>query len=742
MSNLVIVESPSKAKTIQKYLGKDYEVMASVGHVRDLPKSRIGIDIENGFKPNYIVMSDKKELLKELKAAAKKSDYVYLATDPDREGEAIAWHLATLLDLDMNDENRVAFNEITKSGVAAGMKSPHKINHDLVDAQQARRVLDRIVGYKLSPFLWKKVKSGLSAGRVQSVALKLIVDREKEIEAFKPEEFWSIDAKFLYQRKSFEAKLYGESGSKKLKIENREQASAIVKALENAEFTVTKVKKGKRQKSPAPPFITSTLQQEASRKLGFTGQRTMRIAQQLYEGVDIPGMGTIGLITYMRTDSLRISEEARAAANQYIKETYSEKYLPEKPRYFKSKSSAQDAHEAIRPTMASLSPKDVSGALTADQLKLYRLIWSRFIASLMANCIQDTTAIDIEGNGYLFKASGYTVRFDGFTALYEEGRDDGAADKENVLPPMKEGESVKLKTLDPTQHFTQPPARYNEATLTKALDENGIGRPSTYAPIISNILQRNYVERENKQLVPTKLGTIVSDLMTEYFKSIVDVKFTAGMENNLDEIGAGKRDWVKTMDDFYEGFQKTLEKAEKSLDGVRVKVPDEVTDVICEKCGRNMVIKSSRFGKFLACPGYPECKNTKPVPEDEVKEPCPKCGGKLIRRASKKTGKKFYGCSNYPACDFAAPGIPTGEICPECGGYIISGYKGRKFCMNSECPTRKKTEKTAKAAKTKTTAAKTAKTAKSTTAEKSSKATKTTKASKSTKKTLKKDEEA
>lgn len=698
MSNLVIVESPSKAKTIQKYLGKDYEVMASVGHVRDLPKSRIGIDIENGFKPNYIVMSDKKELLKELKNAAKKSDYVYLATDPDREGEAIAWHLATLLELDMNSENRVAFNEITKSGVAAGMKNPHKINNDLVDAQQARRVLDRIVGYKLSPFLWKKVKSGLSAGRVQSVALKLIVDREKEIEAFNPEEFWSIDAKFLYQRKSFEAKLYGESGAKKLKIENSEQASSIVKALENAEFTVTKVKKGKRQKSPAPPFITSTLQQEASRKLGFTGQRTMRIAQQLYEGVDIPGMGTIGLITYMRTDSLRISEEARTAANQYIKETYSEKYLPEKPRYFKSKSGAQDAHEAIRPTVAGLSPKDVAGALTADQLKLYRLIWSRFIASLMANCIQDTTAIDIEGNGYLFKASGYTVRFDGFTALYEEGRDDGSSDKENILPPMKEGEAVKLKSLDPTQHFTQPPARYNEATLTKALDENGIGRPSTYAPIISNILQRNYVERESKQLVPTKLGTIVSDLMTEYFKSIVDVKFTAGMESNLDEIGAGKRNWVKTLDDFYEGFQKTLQKAEKSLDGVRVKVPDEVTDIVCEKCGRNMVVKSSRFGKFLACPGYPECKNTKPVPEDEVKEPCPKCGGKLIRRSSKKTGKKFYGCSNYPDCDFAAPGIPTGETCPECGGYIISGYKGRKFCMNSECPTRKKATKQSKAA--------------------------------------------
>lgn len=702
MSKLVILESPGKVKTVQKYLGKDYVVMASMGHVRDLPKSKIGIDIEHGFKPDYKVMSDKKQLIAELKKAANDSDYVYIATDPDREGEAIAWHLATLLDLKNEKNNRVSFNEITKSGVEAGMKNPHEIDENLVNAQQARRVLDRLVGYKLSPFLWKKVKSGLSAGRVQSVALKLIVDREKEINKFVPEEFWTIDAKFLHSRRSFEAKLYGKVGEKKLAVTNEEQANKIMSELEGAQFSVVGVKKGKRNKQPAPPFITSTLQQEAARKLGFTGQRTMRVAQQLYEGVDIPSMGTIGLITYMRTDSLRISEEARAAAKSYIKSRWGDSYLPPKERYFKSKSGAQDAHEAIRPSTVDLSPDKVADALTSDQLKLYRLIWSRFIASLMAVCVQDTTALDIEGNGYLFKASGYSVRFDGFTVLYEEGRDDDGAEKESNLPQIEKGEMLKIKSLDPNRHFTQPPARFTEATLTKALEENGIGRPSTYAPIVTNILQRNYIERVKKQLVPTNLGTTVSDLMSEYFKSIVDVKFTAQMETNLDEIGAGERNWVDTIGDFYGGFSETLKKAEDSLSGVRVKVPEEETDIVCEKCGRKMVVKSGRFGKFLACPGYPECKNTKPMPEDEVTQPCPKCGAKLLKRASKKTGKKFYGCSNYPKCDFAAPGIPTGEICPECGGYIISGYKGRKFCMNNECPTRQKSEKkTAKKSATK-----------------------------------------
>ena len=693
MSKLVIVESPTKVKSIKKYLGSGYEVMASMGHVRDLPKSKLGVDIEHDFKPQYVNMTDKKDLIKSLKTAAANSDQVLLATDPDREGEAISWHLAQILALDMNECNRVAFNEITETGVKAGIKEPHKINLDLVDAQQARRVLDRIVGYKLSPFLWKKVKSGLSAGRVQTVALRLIVEREREIEKFNAEEYWTVDAKLLAAKKSFSAKLYGFSDGKKIDvIPNEEEAGKIVSALEGAEYKVSELKKGIRKKQPAPPFITSTLQQEASRKLGFTGQRTMRIAQQLYEGVDIPGVGTTGLITYMRTDSLRISEEARAAANKYIAGRFGEKYLPEKPRYFKTKSGAQDAHEAIRPTLVTLSPDTVKDSLTAEQYKLYKLIWERFLASLMAVCVQNTVNVNITAGDYLFKASGYSVKFDGFTVLYEEGKDEDS-EEGGALPEMKEGDLLKLKELTPNQHFTQPPARYTEPTLIKALDENGIGRPSTYAPIISNILSRDYIEREKKSLKPTGLGTVVSDLMVDYFNKIIDVKFTAGLEKQLDEIGAGKRGWVDTIKDFYKDFDKLYTKAESSLEGKRVKVPVEETDVVCDKCGRNMVIKAGRFGKFLACPGYPECKNTKPLPEDEVKQPCPKCGAKLLKKKSKK-GKTFYGCSNYPECDFAAPGIPTGETCPECGGYIISGIRGRKYCMNSECPTRaKKTTK-------------------------------------------------
>ena len=689
MSKLIIVESPSKIKTIKKTLGSGYTVMASKGHVRDLPKSKLGVDTEHDFKPQYINMSDKKDLIKELKDAAANSDGVLLATDPDREGEAISWHLAHLLALDLNEPNRVAFNEITESGVKAGIAAPHKIDLNLVDAQQARRVLDRIVGYKLSPFLWKKVKSGLSAGRVQTVALRLIVEREREIEKFNSEEYWSVDAKLLAGTKSFKAALYGFADGKKIDvIPNAEEADKIVSALIGAEYIVSALKKGIRKKQPAPPFITSTLQQEASRKLGFTGQRTMRIAQQLYEGVDVPGAGTTGLITYMRTDSLRISEEARAAAYKYITGRYGKEYLPEKPRYFKTKSGAQDAHEAIRPTSVSFTPESVKDALTAEQYKLYKLIWERFIASLMEVCVQNTVNADITAGDYLFKASGYSVKFDGFTVLYEEGKDDDSAEG-GALPEMKTGDKLKLKELTPNQHFTQPPARYTEPTLIKALDENGIGRPSTYAPILSNILGRDYIEREKKSLKPTNLGMVVSDLMVEYFDKIVDVKFTAGLEKQLDEIGAGKRGWVDTIKDFYKDFDKLYKKAEDSLEGKRVKVPDEETDVICDKCGRKMVVKSGRFGKFLACPGYPECKNTKPMPEDEVKQPCPKCGGKLVKKTSKK-GKKFYGCSNYPECDFAAPGIPTGEKCPECGSFIISGVRGRKYCMNSECPTRQK----------------------------------------------------
>ena len=693
MSKLIIVESPSKIKTVKKTLGSGYNVMASKGHVRDLPKSKLGIEVEHDFKPQYINMSDKKDLIKELKEAAANSDGVLLATDPDREGEAISWHLAQILALDMNEANRVAFNEITESGIKAGIAEPHKINLDLVDAQQARRVLDRIVGYKLSPFLWKKVKSGLSAGRVQSVALRLIVEREREIEKFNSEEYWSVDAKLMSGRKSFSAKLFGFADGKKIEvIKSGEEAEGIVKALENASYTVTELKKGTRSRQPAPPFSTSTLQQEASRKLGFTGQRTMRIAQQLYEGVDIHGIGATGLITYMRTDSLRISEEARAAANAFITKRYGESYLPPKPRYFKTKSGAQDAHEAIRPTAVTLTPEQVKDSLTAEQYKLYKLIWERFIASLMAVCVQNTVNADITAGDYLFKASGYSVKFDGFTVLYEEGKDDDG-EEGGALPEMKKGDVLKLRELTPNQHFTQPPACYTEPTLIKALDENGIGRPSTYAPIISNILGRDYIEREKKSLKPTNLGIVVSDLMVKYFDKIIDVKFTAGLEKQLDEIGAGNRGWVDTIRDFYSDFEKLYNKAETSLEGQKVKVPVVETDVVCDKCGRKMVVKSGRFGKFLACPGYPECKNTKPMPEDEVKQPCPKCGGKLVKKISKK-GKKFYGCSNYPDCDFAAPGIPTGEKCPECGSYIISGVRGRKYCMNSDCPTRQK--KTAK----------------------------------------------
>ena len=668
--------------------------MASKGHIRDLPKSRLGVDINNDFQPQYINMAEKKDLIKDLKNAVSDCDEVYLATDPDREGEAISWHLAQILGLDMNSLNRITFNEITKSGVTSGMAAPRKIDMNLVDAQQARRVLDRIVGYKLSPFLWKKVKSGLSAGRVQTVALKLVVEREREIEKFVAEEYWTVEAKLAAGRKTFVAKLYGDKNGKIDSIQNEASANEILENLNGAEYVVTDVKKGRRNRQPAPPFITSTLQQEASRKLGFTGQRTMRIAQQLYEGIDIMGHGTTGLITYMRTDSLRISEEARAAASKFIGANYGSKYLPSSPRYFKTKNTSQDAHEAIRPTIIDLTPEQVKDSLTAEQYKLYKLIWERFIASLMAASIQDTVNVDITANGYLFKASGYSVKFDGFTVLYVEGKDEDE-DKESSLPEMAKGDVLKLRDLSPNQHFTQPPARYVEATLIKALDENGIGRPSTYAPIISNIMNRDYIVREKKSLKPTELGKVISDLMVQYFNKIFDVKFTAGLESKLDKIGVGDLNWVETIRDFYDDFDNYYQKAESSLTGKRVKVPEVESDVICDKCGRKMVVKTSRFGKFLACPGYPECKNTKPVPEDEIKQPCPKCGGKLVKRLSKK-GNKFYGCTNYPNCDFASPGIPTGEICKECGSYIISGMKGKKYCMNSECPSRAKTKKETK----------------------------------------------
>ena len=695
MSKLVIVESPSKIKSVKKYLGSGYDVMASVGHVRDLPKSKLGVDIDKDFKPQYINMPDKKDVIKQLKDAAANSEQVLLATDPDREGEAISWHLAHILGLDLNEENRISFNEITKTGVSAGISNPHKINLDLVDAQQARRVLDRIVGYKLSPFLWRKVKSGLSAGRVQTAVLRLIVEREREIESFVSEEYWTIDAKLKAERKSFDAKLYGTADGNKLEIiPNADVANKIVNELDDAVYTVSDIKRGTRNRQPAPPFITSTLQQEASRKLNYTGQRTMRIAQQLYEGIDIPDHGATGLITYMRTDSLRISEEARAAATKYIDEKYGKKYLPSKPRYFKTKTGAQDAHEAIRPTDIFLTPDQIKTALTTEQYNLYKLIWERFIASLMAACVQKTVAVDITANNYLFKANGYSVEFKGFTELYEEGRDDNSTDGAE-LPEMHIGDVLKLKALTPNQHFTQPPPRYTEPTLTKTLEENGIGRPSTFASIIAVISNRSYVEKEKKAFKPTQLGIAVCDLLNQYFDRIFEAKFTAGLEKKLDKIGAGELNWVKTISDFYDDFEAHYKKAEASLDGKRVKVPAVETDVVCEKCGRKMIEKNGRFGKFLACPGYPECKNTKPMPEDEVKQPCPKCGAKLLKKVSKK-GKKFYGCSNYPQCDFASPGIPTGEICNECGGYIILGLRNRKYCMNSDCPSRTKDTKAKK----------------------------------------------
>ena len=696
MSKLVILESPSKAKTVQKYLGAGYEVVGCTGHVRDLPQSSMGVDIEHDFALKYTVLANKKEIIKKLKDAAEKSEFVYLATDPDREGEAISWHLAHVLGLDLNEENRVVFNEITKSGVEYGMSHPRKVDIDLVDAQQARRVLDRLVGYKLSPFLWRKVKRGLSAGRVQSVALRLIVDREKEIRAFVPEEYWTISAKLIKDRKKFTAKFHGTTDGKKVDIPNDETASKILDAVKDGQFVVASVKNGTRTKQPAPPFNTSTMQQEASRRLGYDGKRTMRIAQQLYEGVEIPSKGSIGLITYMRTDSLRISEEARAAAANFISNRFGNNYLPSKPRYFKAKKGTQDAHEAIRPTSVDMTPESVKDALTAEQYKLYKLIWERFIASLMANCLQDTVSVDIHNNGYLFKASGYKVKFDGFTVLYVESKDD-EEEENSAIPPMSVGDVLKADSVNGVikeQHFTQPPVRYNYATLTKALDENGIGRPATYAPIISNIEQRDYVTKISKAYAPTPLGEAVTDLMCEHFKKIVDVKFTAGMEENLDKIGEGQLGWVDTIRNFYDDFAKTLKAAEDDMNGKRVKVPDEETDVVCELCGRKMVVKNGRFGKFLACPGYPACKNAKPITGD-IKGSCPLCSSKLVQRNTKK-GKKFFGCSSYPNCKFMTWDEPTAENCPNCGKTLFKG-RGKVHCLDEACGyekavTRKKTK--------------------------------------------------
>ena len=685
MSDLVIVESPAKAKTIKKYLGGNYEVIASMGHVRDLPKARLSVDIKKKFAPKYEIIKGKEKLVEELKELAEKSDKIYLATDPDREGEAISWHLAYILGLPLDDNNRVEFNEITKNGVTNGMAHPRSINIDLVNAQQASRILDRLVGYKLSPFISQKIRRGLSAGRVQSVAVRIIVDREEEIRKFKPEEYWTIDAKFIPKgsRKSFSASLYSDANGK-IKIENQEQAEKIEEDLADAEYMITKVKHGTRRKTPAPPFITSTLQQEASRKLGFQSRRTMKVAQELYEGVDIEGMGATGLITYMRTDSLRISDVAKEEAAQYILNRFGEKFLPAKPRVFKTKSNAQDGHEAIRPSMPSLSPEDVKASLTSDQFKLYNLIWNRFMASQMSDCIQKTTQAEISAKEYIFKASGYYVDFEGFTTLYVESKDT-EEEKSTQLPPLEKDMPVKCKELKKNQHFTQPPARYTEASLIKALEEYGIGRPSTYAATITTITSREYVKREAKTLYPTELGEVMTNLLKERFPKIVNYKFTAQMEEKLDEVEHGQEEWVELLDEFYSDFDKTLKKAKEEMEGVKLQLKEDQTDIICDKCGRQMVVKVGRYGKFIACPGYPECKNVlKFVEKTGVK--CPKCNGDVIVKHTKKK-RVFYGCSNYPECDFVSWNEPVNERCPQCGGILFKkkGKKPKLYCATEGC---------------------------------------------------------
>ena len=645
---LVIVESPAKANTIKKFLGGNTKVVASMGHIRDLPKSKLGVDIEHDFEPEYINIRGKGDLIKSLKKDAKQAKKVYIATDPDREGEAIAWHLAYILKDEKNKISRVTFNEITKNAVQKAIKEPRNIDMNVVDAQQARRVLDRIVGYKMSPLLWKKVKRGLSAGRVQSVAVKLIVDRENEIEGFKPEEYWNIYAKLKDEKtkKQFEARFYGKNG-KKLEIHSKQETDEVLEGIKNAKYIVSEVKKGEKKRTPAPPFTTSTMQQEASRKLGFTLKKTMSVAQGLYEGVRIPEKGTVGLITYMRTDSTRISDVARAAAKEYIVKNYGEKYYEN--RYYKTNKEAQDAHEAIRPTYIDVNPEDIKDVITKDQYKLYKLIYNRFMASQMANAIYDTMAVNIKANEYDFKANGQAIKFKGYMTLYVEGTDAKEVVEDGMLPELEEGNTEKLVELDPKQSFTEPPARYTEASLVKALEEKGIGRPSTYSPTITTILERRYIEKVQKQLMPTELGKIVNKLLTENFTDVINVEFTAKIENEFDEISEGKAEWKKMIRDFYGPFSIELDKVEKELE--HVELVDEVSDVPCEKCGRMMVYKYGKYGKFLACPGYPECKNAKPIIET-IDVPCPKCGGTVQVRKTKRR-KNYYICENNPtSCDY------------------------------------------------------------------------------------------
>ncbi len=688
--NLVIVESPGKVKSIGKFLGKGYKVEASVGHVRDLPKSQMGVDIENDFNTKYITIRGKGDVISKLKKEAKSAKKIYLATDPDREGEAISWHLANLLNIDESQKCRVSFNEITQNAVKSAIKQPRKIDMDLVDAQQARRVLDRIVGYKISPLLWKKVKKGLSAGRVQSVATKMICDREEEIESFVTQEYWSITSKLSKPKvsPSFEARFYGTE-EEKLELTNEEQVNKILKELEKSKYVVQKVKEQEKKRAAAAPFITSTLQQEASRKLGFTTKRTMMVAQQLYEGIDVKGRGSVGLITYMRTDSTRISAEAQTEAREYITDKYGSEYIPQSPKIYKNKSASQDAHEAIRPTYVSMAPDEVKDSLNAEQYKLYKLIWSRFIASQMSSAVYDTVSADILAGKYVFKANGSKVKFPGFMVLYIEGKDtegkeEDSEEENNTLPELIQGDVLELKKSTPKQHFTQPPARYTEATLVRALEERGIGRPSTYAPTITTILSRGYVIKEKKFLLPTELGKIVNDIMKKHFVDIVDAEFTAQMENQLDAVEDGKKAWKEVMRDFYSSFSGVLKEAEESIGDVEV--PEEISDVICDKCGRNMVVKHGRFGKFLACPGFPECRNTKAIVE-EAGVACPKCQGKVLFKKTKK-GRKYIGCERNPECSFMSWDMPSNESCSVCGSFMLkktSGKKSELKCSNEEC---------------------------------------------------------
>ena len=694
--SLVIVESPAKAKTIEKYLGKDFQVLASMGHLRDLPKSSLSVDVKNDFEPVYQPIKGKEEIIRSLKKAAKDADMVYLATDPDREGEAISWHLKQLLDLPDEKTRRVTFNEITKNVVLESIRAPRDIDQNLVDAQQARRILDRLVGYEISPVMWKKIKRGLSAGRVQSVATRMVDDRDREIDAFQPEEYWTLDAELLggeTGKTAFAARYHGKDG-KKAELRSQAEVDAVVRETENGIFSVKSVKRTDKQRSPSPPFTTSTLQQEASRKLGMTPRRTMAIAQQLYEGVDIQGEGSVGLITYMRTDSLRISEEAIAAAKDFILSRYGKTYYPPKANHYKAKANAQDAHEAIRPSNVRWTPEDVKASLTGEQYRLYKLIWSRFLACQMANAVYDSVSVEILNGEHSFRASSSSLKFSGYTAVYEEGKDEEKSEKEPALPPMGEGEVLALKTFRRDQHFTLPPAHYTDATLIRAMEEQGIGRPSTYAPTVSTILDRRYVRKEGKYLHITNLGRGVTEWMERYFSNIEDLKFTAQMERELDEVEEGRIPWKKVLRGFYDGFEKRIETA---LEGDRQPIEAEVTEEICPECGRNLVVKSGRFGDFLACPGYPECSFTMPMVE-VMPGRCPKCGGRLMKRGgtSKSTGKPYtyYCCENSiarngePTCDFRTFDVPVKDDCPVCGQTMFKksgkGFK-RPFCINPAC---------------------------------------------------------